>query len=557
MLKQATTVNDVRPGEALEQQDGYLPEDGSYGCCDPHGQVSTLLEYDTEDLALSQFAASLGDKTDAKMLEQRANNGQNVFNPLNGLLNPRNQNGAFVTGIAPTTTGPYVEGDAYEYLWNTPNNYAALFSALGGSAKVAPMLRQFLSQPNGFGMFAQLSNEFGFGEQYALNYAGDPAGTQKAVNNMLSTMYPPGPSGLPNNDDLGANSSTFIWEMLGMYPENSGTDTMVFNGSGFPHASISLPNGKTIRINAPGASATTYYVKSLKINGRSYNTLSVPFSTLAKGASLDWTLGTKPTGWGKAPQDAPPSYGAGTHPVIGFLSSPQVTVAPGATTTVKIGAQNTTSREQTVTVRVSAPPGLSVTLDSRTGDIHVPPNGKATITATVHADASTPQTFYTVPVSLSSGGTALPGQTLSVLVAQPGSLLSTFDNPGVSDDSAINAGNFDGGGFSFSAEALAAAGISPGKPVTSGGITYTWPVPTPGHVRTDDEQDERGRTPRDGVRYRRRAGDGTAQFRISTSTSGLSGDCQRRHTSATGSAAPERPPARRVLRRLTSWTTQR
>ena len=71
-------------------------------------------------------------------------------------------------------------------------------------------------------MFAQLSNEFDFGEQFALDYAGDPAGTQKAVNNIRNTMYLPGPSGLQNNDDLGANSSTFIWEMLGMYPENSG-----------------------------------------------------------------------------------------------------------------------------------------------------------------------------------------------------------------------------------------------------------------------------------------------------------------------------------------------
>jgi predicted alpha-1,2-mannosidase len=479
MLKQATTVNDVRPGEALEQQLGYLPEDGSYGCCNSHGQVSTLLEYDTEDLALSQFAAALGDKTDASMLEQRANNWQNVFNPGNDLLNPRNQNGSFVSGITPTSTDPYVEGDAYEYLWNVPNNYPALFSALGGKKKAAAMLRTFLSQPNGFGMFAQLSNEFGFGEQYAPNYAGDPAGTQKAVNTMLTTMYPPGPSGLPNNDDLGANSSTFIWEMLGMYPENSGTDTMVFNGAGFPQASISLPNGKTIRISAPGASDTTFYVKSLKLNGKTYNKLSVPFSTLAKGATLDWKLGSKPSNWGTATKDAPPSYGAGTRSTIGFLSSQQVTVAPGGSATVKIGAQNTTTKEQTVTAHVTSPAGLTVSLKS--SRIEVPPNGSGTVTATVSAKTSTPQTFYTVPVSLSSGGQTLPGLTLTVLVAQPGSLLASFDNPGISDDSAVGAGNFDGGGFSYSAEALATAGATPGQPITSGGITYTWPVPTPGY----------------------------------------------------------------------------
>ena len=480
MLKQATTVNDVRPGEALEQQLGYLPEDGSYGCCNAHGQVPTLLEYNSQDLALSRFAAALGDTKDATMLEQRANNWQNVFNPVNGLLNPRNQNGSFVPGITATTTNHYVEGDAYEYLFNAPNNYAALFSALGGKAKVAPMIRQFLSQPNGFGMFAQLSNEFGFGEQYMPNYVGDPAGTQLAVHTMLDTMYPPGPSGLPNNDDLGANSSTFVWEMLGMYPENSGSDNLVFNGAGFPHATINLPSGKKITINAPGASDTNYYVQALKINGQPYNKLYVPFSSLTNGATLDWKVGTKPSDWGSAPQDAPPSYGKGTRPVIGYLSKQQATLAPGGTTTVQVGAQNTTASGQSVTAKVSAPAGLHVTLSPSSGDIRVPPNGSGTVTVTVRADASTPQTFYTVPVSLSSGGKALPGLTLTVLVAQPGSLLAAFDNAGVSDDSAVNAGNFDGGGRSYSAQALAAAGVSPGQPVTSGGITYTWPVPAPG-----------------------------------------------------------------------------
>jgi len=169
MLQQADTTNDVRPGQNLEDALGYLPEDGSYrSCCNPHGYVSSLLEYDSNDLALSRFATALGDTTDSQRLEQRANNWENVFNPANNLLNPRNSDGSWVPGITKTTTDHYVEGDAYEYLWDTPNNYAALSSLLGGKSKVAPMVRTFLSQPNGYGEFAQLTNEFGFGEQYAL-----------------------------------------------------------------------------------------------------------------------------------------------------------------------------------------------------------------------------------------------------------------------------------------------------------------------------------------------------------------------------------------------------
>ena len=132
MLKEATTVNDARPGEALEQQYGYLPEDGSYGCCNAHGVIATMLEDDTSDLALSNFAAALGDKSDASMLEQRANNWENTFNPNNDLLNAKYENGQFEPGIVPTTQQnnepDYVEGDAIEYMWDVPNDYQSLRS---------------------------------------------------------------------------------------------------------------------------------------------------------------------------------------------------------------------------------------------------------------------------------------------------------------------------------------------------------------------------------------------------------------------------------------------
>jgi predicted alpha-1,2-mannosidase len=410
MLKQATTVNDVRPGEALEQQYGYLPTDGTYGCCNAHGVVATMLEYDSQDLALASFAAEMGDGKDAAMLTRRANNWENLFDPDNDLLVARYENGTFVQGETPLSQESgepyYVEGDAYEYLWDTPNDYSALFNLLGGPSKVDPLIRAYMSQPNGYGMYGEISNEFDLGEQYMGDYAQDPAAAQLAANTIENTVYLPGPDGLDNNDDLGAESSQFIWEMLGMYPENSGTGNLVFGSPGFPHEAISLPNGKTITINAPGASPTNFYVQNLKLNGRRYQKLYVPFSTLQRGATLDWTLGSSPSDWGTAPQDAPPSYTAGLRPVVGYTSSQEVTIAPGGTATVQIGAQNATGSRQRVRASVSAPSGITASLAG--GTINVPPDGQGTETLTVHASASANQTFYTVPVSLTDGKTTLP-----------------------------------------------------------------------------------------------------------------------------------------------------
>src|ERR1022692_1958173 len=309
MLRQANTVNHVRPGEALEAKYGYLPSDGTYGCCRIHDYASALLEYDTADSALAMFATALGDTTDAGKLQIRANNWVNLFDASNQLLTPRLKSGKFVTGITPTTTKNYVEGDAYEYLWDVPNDYSGLFSLLGGDAKVVPELRRYLSKPDGQGVYAKLANEFDLGEQFAPDYAGDPATAQKAVDVIRNVIYLPGPDGILNNDDLGSESSQYIWEMLGMYPENPGSDNLVFASPGFSQEVISLPNGKTITISAPGASKTRFYVSSLTINGAAYTSTFVPFATLAQGSTLDWTLGTQPTTWGTDPQDAPPSYG--------------------------------------------------------------------------------------------------------------------------------------------------------------------------------------------------------------------------------------------------------
>jgi len=312
MLRQASTVNRIRPGHALESQYGYLPADATYGCCGFRNPVSALLEYDTADFALSRFAAALGDAADAATLQKRAGNWANVFDPANRLLVPRLKNGTFLGGITPITSRYYTEGDAAEYLWDVPNDYADLFAKLGGPGKVAPALRQYLSHPAAGGSYALVTNEFGDGEQYALDYAGDPAGTQQAVATIRNQVYLPGPDGLRGNDDLGAESSQFIWEMLGFYPENPGSDGLVLASPGFPKAVIQLPSGNRITISAPGASVSRFYASGLTINGTADTSLYVPFSSLAPGATLDWTLSGTPTSWGSAPQDAPPSYPAGS-----------------------------------------------------------------------------------------------------------------------------------------------------------------------------------------------------------------------------------------------------
>ena len=193
---------------------------------------------------------------------------------------------------------------------------------------------------------------------------------------------------------------------------------------------------------------------------------------------MKFTLGTTPnTSWATAPADAPPSDTTGLAPALGYTSVPNVIVAPGKTTTVTIGARALKSGKQNVTWTSASTDGPSVSPASGTLPVKPGAEGKQTVTVTAPAaDGRYPLTFSMV----GSGGTSLPKVVVEVDVAKPGELWPYYSNAGISSDGASNQGNYDGDGWSYSAQALAASGIKPGATVTIGGIAYTLADTQPG-----------------------------------------------------------------------------
>ncbi|WP_431955182.1 discoidin domain-containing protein [Actinacidiphila sp. bgisy167] len=72
-------------------------------------------------------------------------------------------------------------------------------------------------------------------------------------------------------------------------------------------------------------------------------------------------------------------------------------------------------------------------------------------------------------------GTSLWGISVYGTPAPASSLSATFDNTGVTSDADTDAGNFDGGGATYSAQALAAAGLRAGRTFDVGGVSFVWP----------------------------------------------------------------------------------
>ena len=115
MQTEAGVPNNIRPGLDYYLNQGYLPIDGTYGCCNFYGPVSTQEEYNAADNAIASFASSLGNSSVASTFATRANNWQNVYNPGSGFLQPKLADGAFQSGFDPTSSNGFVEADAYVY----------------------------------------------------------------------------------------------------------------------------------------------------------------------------------------------------------------------------------------------------------------------------------------------------------------------------------------------------------------------------------------------------------------------------------------------------------
>ncbi|WP_460347979.1 glycosyl hydrolase family 95 catalytic domain-containing protein [Actinoallomurus acanthiterrae] len=159
-----------------------------------------------------------------------------------------------------------------------------------------------------------------------------------------------------------------------------------------------------------------------------------------------------------------------------------VQVSGGTPTTVAIEAGAT----QTMKVR-SPWSGQSVrVVNGRTGAVVVAPTTAETLSIPVTSGqsylvekASAPTT--SMPFAQISGKPATAAKHLGSrqigLDAAPtfSSLAASFDNVGISDDNATAAGDFDGGGASFSEQALTTAGAAPGATIKTSGLSFTWP----------------------------------------------------------------------------------
>jgi predicted alpha-1,2-mannosidase len=309
MIHEATVPNAVRPGLTLLKQHGYLPYDGSYGCCDFYGTVSTQLEYDTDDYAIASLARATGQRAAYREFAALAQSWHNVFNTRTGYVQARLSDGRWLPDFSAATLSGFVEGTSAQYTPMVPFDIQGLIDARGGDAAWVSYLNSLLSNITSPGpQNADLGNEPSLEIPYEYDYAGAPYRTEHVVREIEDDLYSDTPAGEPGNDDLGTLSAAYVWDDLGFYPETPGTGVLALASPVFPEAVVHLPSGARFTINAPAAQDTAPYVDGLTVNGQPWNRAYVNYATLASGGTLHYDLAATPdTTWASSPASAPPS----------------------------------------------------------------------------------------------------------------------------------------------------------------------------------------------------------------------------------------------------------
>lgn len=264
--------------------------------------ASEQLEYTSADFAIGQFALhAVGDEFTAWRYFHVARSWKNLFNSETGWLQSRNPDGSWKS-----LSDDFRESTYKNYFWMVPYDIAGLIEIIGGREKAEQRLDNFFMRldANYNDAWFASGNEPSFHIPWVYNWVGCPHKTQSVVNRVLNEQYSSKIDGLPGNDDLGTMGAWYVFACIGLYPEIPGIGGFAINTPIFSSVKMHLKNGDII---IKGGSEKNIYIKSLKLDGKPYDSTWIDWDKLSNGAVLEYTTSVKPDlKWGT--EILPPSF---------------------------------------------------------------------------------------------------------------------------------------------------------------------------------------------------------------------------------------------------------
>ncbi len=310
---------------------GYVPYD-----VDIRESVARTLEYAYDDWCIYQLGKKLGKKEkELKPFREHALNYKNVFDPETKLMRGRNKDGQFQTPFNPLKWGDaFTEGNAWHYTWSVFHDPEGLIRLMGGKDVFVAMLDSVFNVPPLFdesyygGVIHEIREmqimnmgNYAHGNQpiqhmiYLYDWAGQPWKTQQRVREVMDRFYTPAPDGYCGDEDNGQTSAWYVFSALGFYPVCPGSGEYALGTPYFRKATVTLPAGKTLTIEAtaPGAfsvgASLPPFIQRMTVDGQPYTRNYLRHDDLLRGGTIHFDLGSQPNrSRGTADTDAPYSF---------------------------------------------------------------------------------------------------------------------------------------------------------------------------------------------------------------------------------------------------------
>ena len=267
--------------------------------------VSRTLESCYDDYCVARMAQAMGKTEDYDYFSKRAMFWKNLLDPETGLMRGKDSKGqwrtpfdSFFLSHAYTHGGDYTEGNAWQYTWHVQHDPEGLINEIGGKEKFAQKLDSLFfldtrSEHTGFvsdvtGLIGQYAhgNEPSHHVAYLYNYADRPWKTQEIIREVFDRFYLDKPDGLCGNDDCGQMSAWYIFSAMGFYPVNPVGGEYVIGAPQIERISLKLAGDKVFTMKAEGLSEKNKYVKSVRLNGKPVQGLTISHQDIMNGGEL-------------------------------------------------------------------------------------------------------------------------------------------------------------------------------------------------------------------------------------------------------------------------------
>ena len=129
---------------------------------------------------------------------------------------------------------------------------------------------------------------------YLYNYSGQPWKAQARTREIMEKLYNSTENGYPGDEDQGQTSSWYVLSAMGFYSVCPGTNEYIMGSPVFEKTTINLENGKTFVINAKGNSKTNVYIKSAKLNNKTFTRNYITYQDLVAGGVLNLEMESTP-----------------------------------------------------------------------------------------------------------------------------------------------------------------------------------------------------------------------------------------------------------------------